>query len=145
MAACSFAVPVAFLLFALVREQSNAIDFAAKEAQGAAYLGELAAVQGPIALMVLGGAMPPGLPDQLAAIETRHGAGLQTAVMSTLAVAALKKTDHLQAARGRLRALIVRVGDKSNIIVDNVLESYYLGDVVLNRRAPQSAGHRPHR
>ena len=36
-------------------------------------------------------------------------------------------------ARGKLRDLIGQIGDSSNLILDNVLETYYLTDVVLNR------------
>lgn len=39
----------------------------------------------------------------------------------------------LAEARARLRALIVAIGDQSNLILDNVLETYYLTDATLNR------------
>jgi hypothetical protein len=38
-----------------------------------------------------------------------------------------------EALRPRMRDLITRIGDRSNLILDNVLASYYLTDVVLNR------------
>jgi methyl-accepting chemotaxis protein len=52
------------------------------------------------------------------------------------AVAAIRAASNpsaVQAARTKLRDLIGRVGDRSNLILDNVLATYYLSDIVLNR------------
>ena len=133
LAACSFAIPVAFILWALVSEQDIAIAFAAKESAGAAYLGDLAAIQAREAEAALGRTDPSALAAGLRQAEATWGQGLQTASMAGIAASALEKPGNLADARAKLRSLIVRVGDKSNLILDNVLDTYYLGDVVLNR------------
>jgi hypothetical protein len=37
-----------------------------------------------------------------------------------------------QSARTHLHDLIIKIGDRSNLILDNVIETYYLTDVTLN-------------
>ena len=134
LAACAFAVPVVFIVWALVAEQNVAIRFAAQEVVGARYLAALAAVQGEAATASLAGAAAaPRLAETLAALEASHGATLDTAGQANAAIEALRDPAGLEAARTKLRELIVRIGDRSNLILDNVLATYYLTDVVLNR------------
>jgi methyl-accepting chemotaxis protein len=135
LAAGSFIVPVAFVLWALVSQQNVAIDFTTQEVAGAGYLGEVLDVQAQAAAAALdtAAAPPSGLSDQLAAIQQRWGGTLQTATMASGTMALLRARGQVPQARQKLRELIVRVGDKSNLILDNVLGTYYLGDVVLNR------------
>lgn len=134
LAAGAFAIPVAFILWALVGEQNIAIRFAAQEVTGARYLADLAAVQGDAAALSLAGATAAPLPaETLTALQGLHGATLGTADQASAAVAALRDPAGLEGARTKLRDLIARIGDRSNLILDNVLATYYLTDVVLSR------------
>ncbi len=134
LAACSFAVPLAFLLWALIADQGVAIGFATHEVAGAGYLVELVAVQEQAAsLSFAGAAEARRLADPLTALEAAHGASLDTITQANLTIAALRDPAGLEGARTKLRDLITRIGDRSNLILDNVLSTYYLTDVVLNR------------
>lgn len=134
LAACAFAVPVAFILWALVAEQRVAIRFASQEVAGARYLMELSGVQGATSSLAVGGAAGSwNLSQHLAELDAAHGAGLDTAAQAEPAIKALQDPAALPGARAKLRELIARIGDRSNLILDNVLATYYLTDVVLNR------------
>ncbi len=136
LSACAFAVPVAFILWALVTEQNLAIRFASQEVLGARYLAGMAPLQGRLAAVALDQASAPGgLAEALTALDASVG-GLETEPQLAAAVAAIRAASDpsaVQAARTKLRDLIGRVGDRSNLILDNVLATYYLSDVVLNR------------
>jgi methyl-accepting chemotaxis protein len=134
LAACLFAMPLIFMLWALITEQQIAIRFAAQEVSGARYLTALAGMQERMASRAVPGAtvpMPPA--GDVTALEARWGATLDTAAQASAVAAALGDPVRLDEARARLRDLIVRIGDRSNLILDNVLATYYLTDVVLNR------------
>jgi methyl-accepting chemotaxis protein len=80
--------------------------------------------------------LPADSADTLAALQAEVGGTLDCESESAAAIAALKAAQDaskLDAARGKLRDLITRIGDRSNLILDNVLDTYYLTDVVLNR------------
>ena len=131
---CTFAVPVTFILWSLISEQRIAIRFAAQEVAGARYLNDLVAVQAEAASHAFEGtAGAASLADKLAHLEAERGVSLDSAAQAAAAVAAFRDPGGLEGARTKLRDLITRVGDRSNLILDNVLDSYYLTDVVLNR------------
>lgn len=134
LAACAFAIPIAFMVWALVGEQNISIRFAIQEIAGARYLTGVMGIQGEAALLALKHASDaPGLSARLVALEATEGPGLDAASQSVAASAAFATQTAVQDGRPKLRDLIVRVGDRSNLILDNVLGSYYLTDVVLNR------------
>ena len=137
LSACAFAVPVAFILWALVAEQDVAVGFAAKEIIGARYLGEVASLQGGLALATVDGTgAPGGAAEALLASDALARGALETSAQLDDAVSALRVAttpSSVAAAHAKLRGLIGRVGDRSNLILDNVLATYYLTDVVLNR------------
>jgi methyl-accepting chemotaxis protein len=134
LAACAFAVPVTFIVWALVAQEGVAIRFAAQEIRGARYLAELVAVQEAGAAASLDKATGAAkLAETLLALHSGQGVGLDSETEAGVAVAALRDPAGLQAARPKLRDLIARIGDRSNLILDNVLATYYLTDVVLNR------------
>ena len=137
LSACAFAVPIAFILWALVAEQNVAVRFAAKEIIGARYLGGVASLQGKLALATVDGIGVPGeAAEVLSAIDTAAQGALDTSAQLDDAVSALRVAgtpSSVAAAHTKLRDLIGRVGDRSNLILDNVLATYYLTDVVLNR------------
>ncbi len=137
LSACAFAVPVAFILWALVTEQNVAIRFASQEVLGAGYLAGMAPLQGKLAAAALDGTgAPAGLAEAVTMLNASVGGGLETEPQLGAAAAAIRAasdTSGVPAARAKLRDLIGRVGDRSNLILDNVLATYYLSDVVLNR------------
>jgi methyl-accepting chemotaxis protein len=132
-----FLFPLAFALWEIVNEQQTQIRFATQEIAGARYLKAVAPIQVAVERALVGGVtLPADSTASLAAIQSSAGATLASENEATLAIAALREAHDpagLLIARSRLRDLIVRVGDRSNLILDNVLETYYLTDVVLNR------------
>ena len=137
LSACAFAVPTAFILWALVAEQNVAVRFAAKEVIGARYLGAVASLQGKLALATVNGTGVPGeAAEALLATDATAQGALDTSAQLGEAVSALRvgsPPSSVAIAHTKLRDLIGRVGDRSNLILDNVLATYYLTDVVLNR------------
>jgi len=134
LAVCIFVVPVAFVLWSLVSEQGVAIRFAQLEVAGARYLEALVPLQADAAAQALAGAKgSPALAERLAGIHAGQAPELDADAQAEAAVKALRDPAGLEAGRAKLRELIVRIGDWSNLILDNVLDTYYLTDVVLNR------------
>ncbi|MBL8708425.1 MAG: HAMP domain-containing protein [Rhodospirillaceae bacterium] len=121
-----FVLPVGYTIYQLYQTQQIAIDFGAKEAQGNAYLGVLRAAQD--------GLLAGGKMDAIAAAagraEADFGAGMESADHHAALESALLAGD-ADAARAALRALVTRIGDKSNLILDPDLDSYYVMDLVL--------------
>jgi methyl-accepting chemotaxis protein len=132
-AAC-FALPTGFILWSLLAEQNIAIRFATQESAGAGYLTGLAPVQGGAAAAALSGdSNSARFAAATAELESRFGTTMESAEQAKAVVDAFNKPQGLADGRARLRDLIGRVGDRSNLILDNVLDTYYLTDVVLNR------------
>jgi diguanylate cyclase (GGDEF)-like protein/PAS domain S-box-containing protein len=138
---------VAFISGILVNEKFLAIDFARKEIAGNAYIDGL---RGPMVGLARGPVQAAGLPDpgaQLQALELQHGAGMasqalnqalnQALVQQLLAAAGTGSTAADDPARLAAleagRALITRVGNQSNLILDPDLDSYYTMSIVLLR------------
>ncbi|MBW4024071.1 MAG: HAMP domain-containing protein [Proteobacteria bacterium] len=135
LALLAFALPLAFTLFAIVSEQNIAIHFARQEVTGTRDLGAIAPVQARFAGAALGAGQPDGAEAALALNAGPGGLDIgtqQAALRDTLAAAGHTAAAN-DAIRARLRDLIARIGDRSNLILDNVLDTYYLTDVVLNR------------
>jgi methyl-accepting chemotaxis protein len=132
-----FLLPVAFTLWEVISEQQVEIRFSSQEIAGARYLAGIAPIQARLEQAMLGLApLPADSADTLAALQAEVGGTLDCESESAAAIAALKAAQDaskLDAARGKLRDLITRIGDRSNLILDNVLDTYYLTDVVLNR------------
>ena len=132
-----FLLPVAFTMWEIIQDQQVEIRFATQEIAGARYLAAIAPIQGRLEQAMLGAApLLPATSASLAEAETAYGATLASVAEADAAVATLRDAHDpasIAAARAKLRQLIVRVGDKSNLILDNVLETYYVVDVILNR------------
>jgi methyl-accepting chemotaxis protein len=134
-----FLLPVVFVVWTLVAQQNIAIDFGVKEREGTLYLRGLQAHGISLARRaMLGTALDgDGAAASIAALEAQHGAGMESAELAEAAVRAFKGLasaggdDAHEAARLALRALIAKVGDKSNLILDPDLDSYYVMDLVL--------------
>ena len=131
MAVATFLLPVAFILWLLAGGQGKDIRFAEREVAGVTALRGLLAAELGLDRTILG-ARPAGVTT---------GGLLSPALpaFGTLGLAreaaALMQADGGNPAQVRtlLRALVASVGDRSNLILDNVLDSYYATDVVLNR------------
>jgi methyl-accepting chemotaxis protein len=136
LAALLFLVPVAYLLWTLVAQQNISIAFAQKEVEGSAYLRALAPPRLTLARAAAGvahGSAVAAAPPVRAA-EARFGAEMESATEARAAVEALERARDaagIEAAQKALRALVARVGDKSNLILDPDLDSYYVMDLVL--------------
>ncbi|WP_233837263.1 EAL domain-containing protein [Paraburkholderia sp. ZP32-5] len=120
----------------LIHEKYIAIDFSNKELVGNAYV---AAMQDVLIDFALAGAgQPPTAAqlkrtaNQLADAESRYGANMKSAELNARVLSALADTaaphandatvdSGLEAAR----ALVTRVGNQSNLILDPDLDSYY--------------------
>ena len=126
LAIALFALPVGFTIYKLYESQQIAIDFGTKEAQGNAYLGVLRKVHGDL----LAGSDMAGLGTAIAQAEADFGAGMESTEQEQAVLSALQSGNPGDAAAA-IRALIVRVGDKSNLILDPDLDSYYVMDLVL--------------
>src|SRR6185369_15022144 len=126
-----FLAPMAILSWYLYGSQQIAIDFADKESVGNHYLTVLRQVQSDM-LAVRRGDAGPSPADLAAAVakgEQDFGDGMEsTAQMQEATAAITAKSDE---AGAKVRALIARVGDKSNLILDPDLDSYYVMDLVL--------------
>ena len=132
---------VIFISSILINEKFIAIDFGRKEMAGTAYIGELRP-----SLMALAGwrAAPPPIPAQIDALERARGDGLQSVERSAQFRSAVAQTspapagspESIAANRAALesgRALVTRVGNQSNLILDPDLDSYYTMSLVLLR------------
>ena len=132
---------VIFISGILINEKFIAIDFGRKEMAGIAYIRALQP-----SLLALAGwrGANPASDTQLEAVERRHGDGLHSAEPSLAfrqAVARARNAAAGDAARAGLervalergRALVTRVGNQSNLILDPDLDSYYTMSLVLLR------------
>ncbi len=139
LASLLFLVPVAYMVWALVASQNIAIDFGDKENTGNFYLRGLSRLQMEVAQSIVSGQPVDGkaAATEIKALEASYGDGMESAELAEAAAASLADLDggltpeKLEAARAALRAVIYRIGDKSNLILDPDLDSYYVMDLVL--------------
>ena len=139
-----FVLPVLYLLGSLVAEKRIAIEFSEKELAGTDYLAPAQRVLGAAALLAVrqaAGERPERLPElgeaaqALAAAERRLGERLATgALASVTSVAAQRIAERPEGGlplADKAVALIRRVGDTSNLILDPDLDSYYCMDAAV--------------
>jgi methyl-accepting chemotaxis protein len=126
LAIALFVLPVGFTIGVLYLTQQEAIDFGTKEAQGNAYLGILRRAHADL----LGGADKAAIAAAIAKAETDFGHEMVSDELALAAQTAITSAGVPDAASA-LRDLITRVGDKSNLILDPDLDSYYVMDLVL--------------
>src|SRR3954454_2730024 len=136
VAALLFLAPVGYVLAALVSNQNTTIAFSDKERIGTLYLRQLAKVQEDLAGAGLGNgkAVNAGA-GIIEAAERQYGDGMESAELAKAAATTVRavKPDGAGSdeARTALRALISKVGDKSNLILDPDLDSFYVMDIML--------------
>ncbi len=131
---------VIFVSGILVHEKFIAIDFARKEIAGNAYVREVVR-----ALVAAGEAGETALPqpaEDVRNAEHQHGAGLQSRELAEAFAdglqavpTAAERSDGTVRQRllERGHALLTRIGNQSNLILDPDLDSYYTMSVVLLR------------
>jgi methyl-accepting chemotaxis protein len=135
-------IPIAFLTYLLISEKQISISFAEAEVDGVAFLR-------PVETFMLGAIRAarggPGdwtrWEEGLDAAQRRYGAAMETAEPLAAVSAAARALRAAAAGPARdaaegelltqLRALITRIGDKSNLILDPDLDTYYVMDIVL--------------
>jgi methyl-accepting chemotaxis protein len=137
LATSLFVGPSLYLLWVNYAAARVEIDFARREVAGIAYLAGTLHAQAALDGAMLAGTGPPaGLADRIRALQAADGNFLTCEALAGQAETALRNADGgadgMAAARQVLRALIARIGDRSNLILDNVLETNYLTGVVLN-------------
>lgn len=144
--AVTFLIPVLVLLYFLVQEQDIRISFGEKEICGSRYLIPLKDMLfSTVSAMnqVSAGTSPDVTQlksnfDGLNSIHKQFGEILEAEEGFTLIAAALQRVttepadfEAFNALQDALRNHIAYVGDKSNLILDPDLDSYYVMDVVL--------------
>ena len=139
-----FLIPLAFLLWVYLGQKAQETAFTGPETVGARYL---SALLPQLARIEIRGSDPTAdLSDLSAALRQSQKSYAQSLGVDKEAEAAAAAADQIAtsgpaghadparaAAESALLTLIAKVGDRSNLILDNVLETYYLVDVVLNR------------
>jgi methyl-accepting chemotaxis protein len=132
LASLLFLIPIAYLLWALIAQQNIAIDFAAKERVGTFYLRGLAQIH----LALTGAALdshqtvPSDLP-QVTDLESKFGDSMESADLAAKAAPDVANAKPATLDTTSLRNLIGRIGDKSNLILDPDLDSFYVMDLVV--------------
>jgi methyl-accepting chemotaxis protein len=126
-----FMAPLGTTLYELVKLENSSIDFGRKEIVGTQYARDLAKVHFALSRhdLALAGAATSAKAD-ISATEAKLGADLQTSEAVANVHKALDSGDGV-ASRAALRTLISRVGDKSNLILDPDLDSFYVMDVAI--------------
>nr|WP_294521876.1 methyl-accepting chemotaxis protein [uncultured Rhodopila sp.] len=127
-----FVLPVALILILLAANQNKDIEFATKEVAGTRALAVLSAVQAEADVALLSGTAANAGGGLDAPAFAQLGLARETSALGQ-SLSDAHDAASLTAARTALRDLQSKVGDRSNLILDNVLDTYYLTDVVLNR------------
>jgi methyl-accepting chemotaxis protein len=136
LATSLFIGPAVYLLWVNTAAARVDIDFARREVDGVAYVAGLLRVEAALDGALLAGSPPPAsLAGQVKTLQAADGNVLGLAQQADEAAGALQEAvirpDGVMAARARLRALVTSIGDRSNLILDNVLETNYLANVLL--------------
>jgi methyl-accepting chemotaxis protein len=131
-------VPIVYLAWSLITEKQISIDFASKEVIGVQYLTETAATHHALSALRSGGRDTASADAALRGLQTidqRFGGDLDTKTpyeeFQKAWGLARQNPAKLPDAVAKLRALIARVGDGSNLILDPDLDSFYVMDLVL--------------
>ena len=130
MAVATFLLPVAFILWLLASGQGKDIRFAEREVAGVTALRGLLASEVGLDRTILGA---PARGGTTRSLLTPDLPAFETLGLTHEATALMQANGDPAQIRTTLRALVASVGDRSNLILDNVLDSYYATDVVLNR------------
>ena len=133
LAAAFFLCPLAYLVWLGTTQQDLAIHFATAEVTGASFLSALAPIQQGIdSAMASGAPLPAGIDQTLRQVQQDSGDRIATSSASA-SLAAQLANGVVSAARDQMQNLTTVAGEHSNLILDNVLATYYLADITLNR------------
>ena len=114
--------------------QNTQIDFAQQEARGVRYLRGVADIQREAARASLQhDKVSAEWLAQLEQLQASYGSALQTDIQARAVVQAMSGRADWVVVRAKLRGLMMRIGERSNLILDHALDSYYMMDAVLNR------------
>jgi methyl-accepting chemotaxis protein len=138
-----FLAPIALLVWLLVAQSSKDIAFADKELDGTAYLEAVWPLLGGLITAQESGTADATAKtaDAVRALGGRFDEDMKTAeaatAVQTTATAARTGKDpaRFTAAIAATRALIAKVGDGSNLILDPDLDSFYVMDMVVVKLA----------
>lgn len=124
-----FLIPILWLAALFALQAVKDVNFAAKERDGVRYLSAL----WPAIASLTGAADDSTRPDTgpLTKIAKELDPKLLSGDQSKAAMTALSAVREDRSDVAALRSLTVRVGDKSNLILDPDLDSYYVMDLVL--------------
>ena len=129
---------VIFVSGILINEKYIAINFTQKEIDGGHYIAAISQNLVPLArdlsyLQREPGAQQAMGAERLRAAEASHGSTLDSATLNRAFTAALAVPTGGDTAFDAGRALLTRVGNQSNLILDPDLDSYYTMSLVLLR------------
>ncbi len=135
-----FLIPQAFQINVILRRAQADISFSAKEQVGTAYLAALWPIRSGVDRALAENTPLPGagtLADRLDAVGKTHQGALDLGRLDQDVLAMLRGGLATQAERQKLgetlSELITRVGDKSNLILDPDLDTYYLMSLGVDR------------
>jgi len=139
-AACLFLAPVSYGLWVQSEAKTAQITQAHREADGAAYLRGVDAVHSALtrAVVLRQSLDGEGLARTLADLRAGFGADLDIDALSQEAEVLIRARDRTPTkveARRALRRLGQQIANRSAIVLDTELASYYLGDVFALRLA----------
>jgi methyl-accepting chemotaxis protein len=139
-AACLFLAPVSYGLWVQSEAKTAQITQAHREADGAAYLRGVDAVHSALtrAVVLRQSLDGEGLAKTLADLRAGFGADLDIDTLSQEAEVLIRARDRTPTkveARRALRRLGQQIANRSAIVLDTELASYYLGDVFALRLA----------
>ena len=139
-AACLFLAPVGYGLWVQTTASTAQIAQIHREVEGAAYLRGIDAVHSALtrAVVLRQSLDGEGLAKTLAELRASFGAALDTEALSQEAEALIRARDRTPTkveARRALRRLEQQVANRSAIVLDSELASYYLGDVFASKLA----------
>ncbi|WP_232730694.1 bifunctional diguanylate cyclase/phosphodiesterase [Janthinobacterium sp. 64] len=130
---------VIFISGILINEKYIAIDFSRKEMAGNAYI---AAIRDALLPLTRSTAQAGAQAATVEQAESRFGAGMRSAELNAQFAALLRQAGGMPAAHEGMapapafvagRALLTRVGNQSNLILDPDLDSYYTMSLVILR------------
>ena len=138
--AALFLIPIGLVFGILISVEDAAINIARSEQAGAGYLRALGPVLKAVEVHQYDRSVDlSGIADDLKAAQARFGAKIDASAAARAAIddavianndpASLDKIMKVQAD---VLALIARIGESSNLILDDQLDTYYLCDVLLN-------------
>ncbi|MFZ4763055.1 MAG: methyl-accepting chemotaxis protein [Alphaproteobacteria bacterium] len=130
-----FTLPIALMGFFLVTEKQGLIDFTQKEIYGVQYIRATNAGLGVLAQRNPAVADIEAIKQKIAAAEKNDAGRLEISAKTSglLNQLANYTSDHQATVVGKLSDIISLASDNSNITLDPDMDSYYVGDLLVNQ------------